>query len=213
MALLAAVVAPTVAAPAGSGSASSSGGSAQPSLSPQPGNHRGPHRIAYQTTDASSSFTLLIQRAITPSCSSSAGARAAQLQHGVEADLSGRHGKPSRLLDQTLQTYFAQGRANQDASNVFRARCKGISRRTTRCPWTWTSSTANFSTAATRSRSTKNQDDARTLAQKYALEMENVRSVNSAYDLATCAASPTSTQCQLLTQRQRSSSEQELAGL
>ena len=99
--------------------------------------------------------------------------------------------RPSRLLDQTLRRISHKG-ANQDASNVFE-RDAGGAQENYKMSVTWTSSTASFSTATTRSRSTKKRRTMRrALAQKYALEMENVRSVNSALT-CTCAASPTST--------------------
>lgn len=140
-------------------------------------------------TDANGNYTNpLIQQAASSAMQQFAGRGLLNSSMANEAAMQAAMSKAIEIAGPDAQTYFAQGRANQDASNVFERDARGYSQENARLDKQLNFDMEKFDRDLQyRYDALKidqsSQTEARTLAQKYAVEMENIKAVNSAYDL------------------------------
>lgn len=140
-------------------------------------------------TDANGNYiNPVIQQAANTALQQFAGRGLLNSSMATEAAYQAAMSKAIEIAGPDAQTYFSQGRANQDAANVFERDARGYAQENYRLDRQLSVDMDKFNRelqyrydALKIDKAT--QDDARALAQKYALEMENVKSVNSAYDL------------------------------
>lgn len=136
-------------------------------------------------TDAKGNYTNpLIQQAANSAMQQFAGRGLLNSSMANEAALQAAMSKAIEIAGPDAQTYFAQGRANQDAINVFERDARGYDREDKQMNLDMEkfNRELQFKYDALKI-DTASQNEARALAHKYALEIETVRSVNSAYDL------------------------------
>ena len=141
------------------------------------------------SVDANGNYTNpLIKQAANTAMQQFAGRGLLNSSMASEAAYQAAMSKAIEIAGPDAQTYFAQGRANQDASNVFERDARGYAQENARLDKQLSVDMDKFNQDlqyrydALKLDKTS-QDDARALAQKYAIEMENIKTVNSAYDL------------------------------
>ena len=151
-------------------------------------------------TDKNGNYTNpVIQQAVNTTMQQFAGRGLLNSSMASEAAYQAAVAKAIEIAGPDAQTYFAQGRANQDAANVFERDARGYEQENSRLDKTIAADDRRLDKQLSVDMDKFNkdlqyrydalnldktsQDDARALAQKYAIEMENIKSVNSAYDL------------------------------
>lgn len=140
-------------------------------------------------TDANGNYTNpLIQQAASSAMQQFAGRGLLNSSMANEAAMQAAMSKAIEIAGPDAQTYFAQGRANQDAANVFERDARGYSQENARLDKQLNFDMQKFDRDLQyRYDALKidqsSQTEARALAQKYAIEMENIKTVNSAYDI------------------------------
>lgn len=151
-------------------------------------------------TDRNGNYTNpVIQQAVNTTMQQFAGRGLLNSSMASEAAYQAAVAKAIEIAGPDAQTYFAQGRANQDAANVFERDARGYAQENSRLDKTIAADDRRLDKQLSVDMDKFNkdlqyrydalkldktsQDDARALAQKYAIEMENIKSVNSAYDL------------------------------
>ena len=151
-------------------------------------------------TDRNGNYTNpVIQQAVNTTMQQFAGRGLLNSSMASEAAYQAAVAKAIEIAGPDAQTYFAQGRANQDAANVFERDARGYEQENSRLDKTIAADDRRLDKQLSVDMDKFNkdlqyrydalkldktsQDDARALAQKYAIEMENIKSVNSAYDL------------------------------
>ena len=183
MALLAAVVAPTVAAPRVALPARLVAPRSGPLMRATKPSRAASDRCLPRMP-AATTPTRLFSRAANSVMQQFAGRGLLNSSMASEAAYQAAMAKAIEIAGPDAQTYFAQGRANQDASNVFERDARGYAQENYKMSVDMDKFNRELQYRYDALKIDKEtQDDARALAQKYALEMENVRSVNAAYDL------------------------------
>ena len=151
-------------------------------------------------TDRNGNYTNpVIQQAVNTTMQQFAGRGLLNSSMASEAAYQAAVAKAIEIAGPDAQTYFAQGRANQDAANVFERDARGYEQENSRLDKTIAADDRRLDKQLSVDMDKFNkdlqyrydalkldktsQDDARALAQKYAIEMENIKTVNSAYDL------------------------------
>ena len=141
------------------------------------------------SVDAGGNYTNpLVKQAANTAMQQFAGRGLLNSSMASEAAYQAAMSKAIEIAGPDAQTYFAQGRANQDASNVFERDARGYAQENTRLDKQLSVDMDKFDRELqyrydALKLDKSSQDDARALAQKYAIEMENIKAVNSAYDL------------------------------
>ena len=140
-------------------------------------------------TDANGNYTNpLIQQAASSAMQQFAGRGLLNSSMANEAAMQAAMSKAIEIAGPDAQTYFAQGRANQDAANVFERDARGYAQENSRLDKQMNFDADKFDRELQYRYDAlkidkESQTEARALAQKYAIEMEDMKSVNSAYEL------------------------------
>lgn len=140
-------------------------------------------------TGANGSYTNpVVQQAVNATMQQFAGRGLLNSSIAGEAAYQAAVSKAIEIAGPDAQTYFAQGRANQDAANVFERDARGYAQENARLDKQISVDMEKFNADLQYRYNAlrldkESQTEARALAQKYAIEMENIKSVNSAYDL------------------------------
>lgn len=126
----------------------------------------------------------VVQQAANSAMQQFAGRGLLNSSMATEAAYQAAIAKALEIAGPDAQTYFAQDRANQDAINVFERDARGYDQENYRLSLDMTKFDKELQYRYDALKlDTDSQNDARALAHKYALEIETVKSVNSAYDL------------------------------
>lgn len=140
-------------------------------------------------TDANGNYTNpVVQQAVNATMQQFAGRGLLNSSMAGEAAYQAAVSKAIEIAGPDAQTYFAQGRANQDAANVFERDARGYAQENARLDKQISVDMEKFNADLQYRYNAlrldkESQTEARALAQKYAIEMENIKSVNAAYDL------------------------------
>ena len=140
-------------------------------------------------TDANGNYTNpVVQQAVNVTMQQFAGRGLLNSSMAGEAAYQAAVSKAIEIAGPDAQTYFAQGRANQDAANVFERDARGYAQENARLDKQISVDMEKFNADLQYRYNAlrldkESQTEARALAQKYAIEMENIKSVNAAYDL------------------------------
>lgn len=136
-------------------------------------------------TDASGNYTNpLIQQAANSAMQQFAGRGLLNSSMATEAATQAAISKAIEIAGPDAQTYFAQGRANQDVANVFERDARGYAQDDKKLAVNMDQFSRELQYRYDALKLDRDsQNDARALAQQYAVEMEDIKAVNSAYDL------------------------------
>lgn len=140
-------------------------------------------------TDAQGNYTNpVVQQAANRALQQFSGRGLLNSSMAQQAAIEAATSKAIEIAGPDAQTYFAQGRANQDAANVFERDARGYAQENSQLDKQLNFDMQKFDRDLKyRYDALKidqsSQTEARALAQKYAIEMENIKAVNSAYDL------------------------------